>query len=153
MMRTFAAMGCAVLLAAGTAAAQRKDTTRVTVTGCLSVNAAARTYILTSKPAAVAQTGGAIANAPTTIEYQLAGGNGLQQHVGETLEVTGKIDPGKAVTAKSETEHAGPPRNGQQTTDKKPKVETKTETRIRAQVMHVESFRTVNATCQPTAAR
>jgi hypothetical protein len=154
-IRILTAAMCAAMLSSGlvTAAQQQAqdpgDTRQVTVTGCLSVNAAARTYILTAKPANVAQTGGAVANPPTTIEYQLVGGNGLQQHVGETLEVTGKVNPEHAATAKSESKQSGAPANGQHT-DKKPKVETKTETKIRAQVMHVDSFRTIDAACKPT---
>ena len=97
----------------------------------------------------MARTAGALSNEPTTITYQLVGGEGLQQHVGDKIEVTGRIEPDTTTTAKTEKERSGPPRNAQQGDDK-PRVKTKEEARIRAQVMRVQSFRFVESNCQPT---
>lgn len=152
------ALGAVMLTVAAHAGAQPaqsgkptgNDRDTVTVDGCLSVNAAARTYILTTKPQGMARAGSGVTNAPTTITYQLVGGDGLQKHVGDRVEVTGKVEPDSTTTAKSETKQSGPPRNGQQGEDK-PKVETKTETKIRAQVLRVQNFRFVEANCKPTA--
>lgn len=153
-MRNLLAVSCAFMLAGSALLAEaqdkpKKDDERVTVTGCLSVNPAARAYILTAKPDPMARTAGGIADEPTTIQYQLVGGSGLEQRVGNTVEVTGTVDRSTTATAKSESERTDAPRNGQQT-DKKPKVETKTETKIKAQVMRVEAFRTISRTCTPT---
>ena len=153
MRNVFTAL-VAIVLAGGVAAAQpQKDQQgkqeQVTAKGCLSVNPAARAYILTVKPDPMARTAGGIADEPTTIQYQLVGGSGLEQRVGNTIEVTGSVDPSTTATAKSETEHSGPAQNAPQT-GKKAKVESKTETKIRAQVMRVQSFRTLSPTCQPT---
>ncbi len=154
MKRSVVAATCAVLLAGGAALAQQnKDEQnkgeRITVRGCLSVNAASRAYILTAKPDPLAQTVTGAAAGPTTVEYQLVGGNGLQHRVGNTIEVTGIVDPKTTATARSESERSGPAANAQQS-GKKPRVETKTETSIRAQMMRVESFRTISRSCEPT---
>jgi hypothetical protein len=114
------------------------------------VNPAAKTYVLTVKPDKLAQTGAGVTDGPTTITYQLVGGEGLQNHVGDRVEVTGQVDPDTSTTAESETERSGPPRNTQQQTEKKPQVETKTEAKIRAQVLKVKTFRFVSAGCKPT---
>jgi hypothetical protein len=147
-------VGAFQVAADGRQDSQKKSNTgeqeTVTVDGCLSVNPAARTYILTVRPDNLARTGGAVSNAPTTITYQLVGGEGLQNHVGDRVEVTGQVEPDSAVTAKSESERSGPPRNTRQQTEEKPKVETKTETKIRAQVLRVKSFRFVAGNCKPT---
>lgn len=133
----------------GTSGRKRANTEAVTVSGCLSVNPAARTYVLTTQPAGVGRVGGSVSNAPTTITYQLVGGDGLQQHVGDKIEVTGTTDPRSTVKAESESERSDPPRNAQQG-DKKPKIETKTETDIRAQVLRVQKFRFLESNCKPT---
>lgn len=123
------------------------DTKTVTVSGCLSVNPASRMYVLTTRPDALARSGAT--DAPTTITYQLVGGQGLEQHVGDRVEVTGRVDPDKARTAESESERSGPPRNAGQSRENA-RVETKTETKIRTQVLRVEKFRFVEANCKPT---
>lgn len=154
---TWAAFGAAALAmcaTAGSATAQEKTTggkrsgDAVTVDGCLSVNPAARTYILTVKPDEMASAAPGSAGATTTITYQLVGGDGLQKHVGHRVEVTGRVDPETKSTAKSETERSATPAgtSGEVT----PKVETRTETKIRAQVLRVQSFRLMEANCKPT---
>ena len=132
--------------------AQADDNQTVTITGCLSVNPAARMYILTTTPSDLSRAGGAVANEPTTITYQLLGGEGLQDHVGDKIEVTGLVEPETTTTAKSKDERSGPPRNAQQEEDK-PTVKTKTEAKIRAQALRVQNFRFVESNCKPTGGR
>jgi hypothetical protein len=156
---TIAALGAAVLVTGATAGAQtnqqkpggdKQSRDQVTVDGCLSVNPAARTYILTVKPDELATAApGAADSATTTITYQLVGGDGLQKHVGDRVEVTGRVEPDTTATARSESERSSTGTSGQQGDDK-PKVETKTETKIRAQVLRVQKFRFVEANCKPT---
>lgn len=127
-----------------------KNTDHVTVTGCLSANPASKLYVLTTTPKGMADAAGAVANAPTTITYELSGGNGLQNEVGSEIEVVGTTDRGNVKTVESETKQSGAPRNGQ-TSDAKPKVQTKTETKVAVRALHVESFRHIASNCKPTA--
>jgi hypothetical protein len=145
--------GCTVAAQAagqpGSTQTQRKDGEAVTVDGCLSVNPAAKTYILTVRPDEVASAAPGAANKTTTITYQLVGGDGLQRHVGDRVEVTGRIQPDTTATARSESERSDAPRNPQEG-EAKPTIETKTETKIRAQVLRVQSFRFMEGNCKPT---
>ena len=129
---------------------QNKNAEHVTVTGCLSVNPASRLYVLTTTPKGMAEAAGAVGNTPTTITYELSGGNGLQNEVGSEIEVVGTTERNQAKTVESETKQAGTPRNGQ-TSNAKPKVQTKTEAKVTVRALQVESFRHVASNCKPTA--
>ncbi len=155
-VRMVTAIVCAAVLGGIGVAAQSnqqkqdKNAERLTVTGCLSVNPASKLYVLTTTPKGVGTEAGAVANPPTTITYELSGGNGLQNEVGSEVEVTGTTDRGQAKTVESESKQSGAPRNGQ-TSNAKPKVQTKTETKVTVRALHVESFRHVASNCKPTA--
>jgi hypothetical protein len=127
-----------------------KNAEHVTVTGCLSVNPESRLYVLTTTPKGIAGTAGAVGNPPTTITYELSGGNGLQKEVGSEVEVVGTTERDQAKTVQSETKQEGTPRNGQ-TSNAKPKVQTKAETKVTVRALHVDSFRHIASNCKPTA--
>ena len=127
----------------------RETGERQTATGCLSMNPESRLYVLTAAPSPVVGTtggvvGGVAGEAPTSITYQLAGGEGLENHIGHEVEVTGWVDQDAAQTAATSLEREDTPRN---TTQDEAKVETTTEARIRVVPMQVESFRMVSSGC------
>jgi hypothetical protein len=131
--------------AAGSAETARGGQERLTATGCLSVNPESQLYVLTTSPdPMVGTTGGVIAKTPTTITYQLADGAGLENHVGQEIEVTGWVDQEAAQTESMEEERTEAPRN---LPESEARVETTTETRIRVVPMQVESFRLVSNQC------
>ena len=78
------------------------------------------------------------------ITYQLAGGEGLQDHIGHEIEVTGWVNEDAAQTAETTLEREDTPRN---TTKDEAKAETTTEARIRVVPMQVDSFRMISSEC------
>jgi hypothetical protein len=117
----------------------------VTATGCLSMNPESRLYVLTTAPDPVAGTvGGVIASPPTSITYQLANGEGLENHIGHEVEVTGHADQDAAQTAEETTERTDTPHTAPGT---EATIETTTETRIRVVPLQVESFRMISTEC------
>lgn len=152
------ALGSALLVACGRAdhgPAREEGATgaagqageQVTATGCLSMNPESRLYVLTTSPDPMAAPVGGLVHTPTTITYQLAGGEGLERHIGHEIEVTGRADQKAAQTAGEAEERTDPARSPAVGGGDQPEVETKTETRIRVVPMQVESFRVVSTAC------
>lgn len=157
MLRTYTVVTLALssVLVAGCGRDQAGDTAdqsvpsqsgeRQTATGCLSMNPESRLYVLTTAPdPMVGTTGGVIAQPPTTITYQLAGGQGLENHIGHEIEVTGWVDQDAAQSEGTTMETKEAPRN---IPEGDAKVETTTEAHIRVVPMEVESFRLVSTEC------
>ena len=110
---TFAALGCASLLAAYPAAQTTETKTKVTAehakpisyTGCVQTGTQTRTYVLQNViPVSKTETTGT-AGTMTTTTYALLPETTvqLQEHVGHKVEVTGVLIPAGKGEAKVET--------------------------------------------------
>jgi hypothetical protein len=120
---------------------------QVRVTGCVTMNRQSNMYVLTASPDPMARAVDGLTEAPTSITYQLVGGQGLQNHIGHREEVVGRIVSDEAITAEAETRTSATARDAVPKDKDTPKVQTKTEVKVKAQTLRVESFRHVEDSC------
>ena len=123
---------------------------QIRVTGCISMNPQAKMYVLTASPDPMARAVDGLTDAPTSITYQLVGGQGLQHHIGHREEVVGRIADEKALTAEAESRTSTIARDAVPKDKETPKVQTKTEVKVKSQTLRVESFRHVEDSCVDT---
>jgi hypothetical protein len=152
MRRTWTAAAAALLATGTVVAAQDGKRTgdkgdRVRVTGCVSMNRQANMYVLTASPEPMARAVGGLTEAPTSITYQLVGGQGLQNHVGHREEVVGRIADEQAAVAETESRTSATARDAVPNDKGTPKVQTRAEVKVKAQTLRVESFRHLEDTC------
>lgn len=144
----------------------------VTVTGCLRAGEAQNTFILavldpsggdiarndtttgaqSPAPTGTSGTAGQSSALPKTMTYQLAPGASaidLRSHIGQRVQVTGRVQPdtGTAIAAESQSATAAPKvaTPGDQTT---PVVSTTERTNVKVQRLQVQSLKAVGGSCQ-----
>jgi hypothetical protein len=141
---------CALGTSVPALAQSDQEQKQVTVTGCVSMNQKTRMYVLTASREPLARATGGVADEPTSFTYQLVGDQRLQNHTGHRIEVTGSIVPHTTASAESESETTAKPTDTKPSDPNEPKVETRTEVKVKAQTLKVESFRHIASSCSPT---
>lgn len=149
-MKRAVVLVCALGTSVPALAQSEEEQKKVTVTGCVSMNEKTRMYVLTASREPLARATGGVADEPTSFTYQLVGDQRLQNHTGHRIEATGYIVPDSTASAETESKTTAKPKDTKPADPNEPKVETKTEVKVKAQTLKVESFRHIDSSCSPT---